>query len=729
MKRWLWVWVLFGLIVQPSMAHGFIVRAVPENRAVLERPPTRVQYWFSESLEREFSAILVRDQTGAILAEGGVSPDNATLLTVSLPRDLPDGAYIVELRPAFASDGHVNAESRVFFVGQEVGGVIGQAADDQAIPLEALWRTLLIGSVTLLFGVFTLYSAVLLPAWGNPQYRAGQLPPRVMTRLNWIVGIALIIAIGANSLALLQQSMVFFNVSLLTVIEQNLWSVVRIGSRFGDIWNARMLLLIIGAGLFAGSLYWRETQPESVRAFWTAKAWLFALILASFSVISHGAGSLLLPWIAIAVDWLHLVGVGFWIGGLMALVLVLRPALSPYQGETRRVALLAVLKRFSPLAFASAIVVTVSGIYSASLWINRPDDLQTSFGGSLLFKIALIALLLAVAAIHRISLQPERFARWHGRFHLSLPIESAIAIGVLAAAGWLTATPIPVPDFAQAEIPAPQASVNIADYTIVQTILPGGPGVNTYDTVITRDGQPVEGLTVELQKVDPNRDFRGEWQPSEGIETGLYVGAGADIDRAGEWWTLIDIRTTDGQLTRAAFQWTITDEAAVIQTQPPGVQQVILLVILSGVLIWVVLPTARRILQAADLNPVSVSLAVGAIGATIVVLAVSTAFVQESQRQFEAAQNPPPTLVNLNLPDQDSLTRGSVLYRDHCATWTPDQSDFRALALRLSTVRDEELFAYTQNGWRSLPACIGQLADLARWDLVNYLRVMAREVD
>jgi putative copper export protein len=546
-----------------------------------------------------------------------------------------------------------------------------------------------------------------------------------MTRLNLIVGFALIVAIGANILALLQQSMVFFNVSLLTVIEQNLWSVVRIGSRFGDIWNARMILLIIGAGLFAGSLYWRETQPESVRAFWTANAWLFALILATFSIISHGAGSLLLPWIAIAVDWLHLIGVGFWVGGLMALVLVLRPALRPYVDEARRVALLAVLKRFSPLAFASAIVVTVSGMYSASLWINEADDLQTTFGASLLFKIALIALLLSVAAIHRITLVPERFARWHGRFQLTLPIESGIAIGVLAAAGWLTATPIPVPDFAQAEIAAPQGSISVNDYTISQTIIPGGPGVNTYDTVITRNGQPVEGLTVVLQKAQPSRDFRGEWQASENVEAGLYVGAGAEIDRPGEWWTVVNLRDQDGQVTRAAFQWTISDEAAVIQTQPPGAQQVILLLILSAVLIWIVLPTVQRILKVADLNPVSVTLAIGAITATILVLLLSTAFVQESQRQFENAQNPPPAIINPTLPDQASLTRGAALYQVHCAEWTPDQADFRALALRLTTVRDEELFRYTQVGWRSLPPCEGELDDPARWDLVNYVRTLA----
>ena len=109
--------------IQPAQAHGYVVRSVPEDRVTLKHPPARLQYWFSEDLEPEFSQISLRNQAGTVLAEGSVDPDNRALLALQVPSDLPDGAYIVDLRPAFASDGHVVAESRVFFVGQEVGGV------------------------------------------------------------------------------------------------------------------------------------------------------------------------------------------------------------------------------------------------------------------------------------------------------------------------------------------------------------------------------------------------------------------------------------------------------------------------------------------------------------------------------------------------------------------------------------------------------------------------------
>src|SRR5688572_5302806 len=58
-------------LVPSTQAHGYIVRSIPEDREALERAPIRVQYWFSEDLEPEFSSITVRDQSGNVVATGG----------------------------------------------------------------------------------------------------------------------------------------------------------------------------------------------------------------------------------------------------------------------------------------------------------------------------------------------------------------------------------------------------------------------------------------------------------------------------------------------------------------------------------------------------------------------------------------------------------------------------------------------------------------------------------
>lgn len=715
------------VIVAPTAAHGYIVRSIPQDREVLQRPPTRVQYWFSEDLEPDFSSLILRDQTGVILATGGVDENNQALMSLRVPTGLPDGAYIVELRPAFASDGHVNAESRVFFVGSEVGGMAG-SSEYTVMPLEIIWRVLLMGSVILLFGTFAVYSFILVPAWGSAEHQTGFLPPRVMNRLKWIVIIGLVVALAANILALLQQSMVFFNTGLAEVLSQNLWSVVRIGSRFGDVWNVRTALLAIMAGLFGFSVYPRNLPPQSVRAFWVANAWLMPLVIGTFSVSSHAAGSLMLPWIGILIDWIHALAVGLWVGGLAALVLVLPAALRPYTGEERRLALLVALRRFSRWAVSAVVVVIATGIYSSLNWLYSPSDLtRTAWGSALLVKIILVAGLMLLGLAHQIVVNPERYSRWSTRLGrvtssaLTLRLEILIAAFTLIAVANLSATPIPQPQPGELP-PIPSANQTVDGLDISLTISPGGVGINTYDTLVTRDSQPLDSLDVRLRMVNPEMDWRGAWHRAEAVDSGLYVVAGADINREGHWLTLVDVSTAEGDMIRAAFDWTITNDARAIESRDPGVLNIAALMGVFVAVIWAMLPLLRRFYRWLDLRPASLAAGVSAIVATTFFIVVGYVMIQQNQADYKAIINPPPQIVNPILPDEESLQNGEALFNDSCTLWRPDSPDVNALKDRLLSVRDEQLFAMVRDGWRALPPCAETLTDEQRWHIVNYLR-------
>lgn len=713
--------------VRPALAHGYLLRSIPEDRAVLERAPARLQYWFSEGLEARFSSLTVRDQAGNIIATGGLAEDNNALLVARLPRSLPHGIYIVDLRIAFASDGHVIAQTRTFSVGQAISQVETGQITTQANGLEVLWRTLVLSSTMLLFGTLVIYQAVLLPAWGNPLHRAGLLPPRVMRRLNTIIFMALVIALLGNILALLQQTMSFFDTDVTQVISQNLWSVTRAATRFGELWNARMLFLGLAAVMFGLSIYWRKEHPDTVRPFWEASAWVMALIIGTFSAGSHAAGSLTLPWLAVFNDWLHALGVGLWVGGLGALALALPVALAPYQGDEQRQALLAALKRFSRLAVACVAVVVTTGLYSATNWIYTPSDMtSTTFGGALILKLLLVGGLLLVGLAHHMALRPERYQKWQGvtrrvsNFIPSLRLEYGLALATLTSAGLLSATPVPIPYFIQDSIPSPSATQIVDDLSISLTITPGGAGVNTYDTLVLRDGQPVDDLSLQLQMVNPERDQRSAWASVENAEGGLYIGAGAEIDRTGKWWSLLDLKLPDGTVKRAAFEWNITVEAAIQQTQPAGLQHLVALCAVIGALGWVVYPGAYRFYRQLDLNPVNVTVVVGAILGTIVLSAAGFIVIQNTQNQFEATLNPPPQNINTVLPDAQSLARGKVLYEQQCVGW--QTINLNTFSERLPRTRDEQLFALTRDGSQDIPACEGTLSDSQRWDVVNFIR-------
>jgi putative copper export protein/methionine-rich copper-binding protein CopC len=713
-----WISALLLLVLlapRPVAAHGYIVRSIPEDRAALERAPARVQYWFSESLEPDFSSITVRDSAGTVVATGGVDERNAALMSARLPTDLPEGAYIAELRLAFASDGHVLVETRVFFVGQASDGVTGVLSSDLPVPLEIVWRAALLSSSTLLLGLFGLYALVLVPAWGNPAHKAGLLPPRVMDRLLRLASLALAVAFSANIVALLQQTMVFFGADLGRVLSESLWNVVRIGTRFGDTWNARMLLLLIVAAGLAASVYFRREQPETVRAFWTAGGWVMMLVMGTFSVASHAAGSPVLPWLALISDWLHMLATGFWAGGAAALALILPIALQPYTGEARRAALLAALRRFSGLAAAGLAVVIASGIYNALNWFSEPDDLPTTYGAALLLKLLLVAPLVVIGAAHHAVLRPERYARWSAltrrmiAFVPTLRLEALLVLIVLGAVGLLSATPPPRPTVQ--EIPPPRAVQTAGEYTLNVTLAPGGPGVNTLDIVVTQNGQPVDDLTVRARMADPSLDMRGAWLDAEGIGDGVYTAADA-IDRAGSWWTIVEI----GGM-RAAFAWDIRAEAAVAQTRDPSLLN---LLALGGVLValgYAIAPSFNRFVARLDLSPTTVTVALGATVATIAVIVVGIWLTAQSGEQYAAQINPPPQVVNNVLPDSQSLARGQAAFASACGWGSGEMAE---LARRLPRLRDEDLYAAVRDGWRGQPAC--SLDEAQRWDVVNYLR-------
>jgi putative copper export protein/methionine-rich copper-binding protein CopC len=706
-----------------------LLRAIPEDRAELERAPARVQYWFSEPLEPAFSAITVRNQAGTVIATGGLSPDDNKLLTARLPARLPDGAYLVELRLAFASDGHLIVDTRVFFVGHALAGVGSAAVSDQAVELEVLWRTLLLTATSLLIGLLTGYALVLVPAWGSPAHRAGRLPPRVMSRLYIIAFLCLGVAVAANILALIQQTMLLFNVDPLRAITEGHWNVVRIGTRFGDTWNWRMLVLAGILAALVASWYVRLTQPELVYPFWIMAAWAAPLIIFTWSIAAHAAGALVLPWIAVLSDWLHGLAVGAWIGSLATLTLILPVALQPYTGENRRQALAAVLGRFSRMALAAAAVVIATGIYNASNWFTEVNDIATPYGGLLGVKLALVVATLAIGGMHHISLRPERYRRWTRIIHLvddfmpTLRLESLLAATAIGLAAWIAATPVPQPALPP-QAPPPGGSATAGELFVNLMVTPGGTGTNTYDIVVTRAGQPVDDLDVRIQFYSPSLERRGERHAAEPAGDGLYVAAGAELARASEWWALVDVSTAAG-IQRAAFVIPIQEGLSVEATKPPSALNVLAL---AGVLIaggWALLPLGRRLTRALHVHPLSLLIGVLALilGAGVVVVGIWLS--DESVRRTEADMYPPPLMINSVLPDAASLARGADLLAEYC-DWEPYADDLHELVERMGRWRDEELFAFTREGWRGLPPCATELTEAQRWDVVNALRALLR---
>ena len=273
-------------------------------------------------------------------------------------------------------------------------------------------------------------------------------------------------------------------------------------------------------------------------------------------------------------------------------------------------------------------------------------------------------------------------------------------------------------------MPSPTATQQIGDLNINLTITPGGPGVNTYDTLVTRNGQPVDGLNIRLQMVNPQRDQRGAWDTTENAENGLYITAGAEINRPGQWWSLLDVTLPDGSIQRVAFDWTITDAASVQQSQPPRPQQFIALALVLVAIGWVLYPSARWVYHRLDLRPAMITVAIAATVGAIIFTIIGVVIIQNTETQYEATLNPPPQVVNAILPDEASLERGKALYDSACPDWkTADQA---RVVERLPRTRDDQLFLATGESWQNFPACNADLSATQRWDIVNFIRTFQR---
>jgi copper resistance protein C len=91
----------------PAWSHAYLVRSTPAARAVVARPPGRVQLWFNERLEPAYSRVSVWDGQAQRVDTGDVevAPAEPTRLSVGVP-PLPAGRYTVRYR-VLSVDGHV----------------------------------------------------------------------------------------------------------------------------------------------------------------------------------------------------------------------------------------------------------------------------------------------------------------------------------------------------------------------------------------------------------------------------------------------------------------------------------------------------------------------------------------------------------------------------------------------------------------------------------------------
>ncbi|MEA2631497.1 MAG: copper transport protein, partial [Chloroflexota bacterium] len=335
-----------------AAAHALPVGSDPAAGATLATGPTAVTITFGERPDSHLSTIEVLDANGNDVSAGPTTVVGSDGLVLTVPlQPLPTGVYTVAWRTVAADDGHVGSGSFAFGIGVTPPAADGTGVEVDGTPVASgstgpavgaiLGRwLLLIGWLGLLGGaVFGLIIARPTAAL----YR-GLLP------VAWSVAVA-----G----------------SLIVVVTQIADSGASpdeiLGSSLGGMILLRGLPLVLaGIGVVLGS----RAPGRTVLAVVALGA---AVALVADVLLGHAAGSA--GPMDVAVQTLHVIAVGLWLGGLAGLLLSVGRRATE---QTARAA-----RRFSWLATIGIGTVALTGTLRAVTEIGTLDGLLASDFGHL----------------------------------------------------------------------------------------------------------------------------------------------------------------------------------------------------------------------------------------------------------------------------------------------------------------------------------------------------------
>ncbi|WP_431990537.1 copper resistance CopC/CopD family protein [Streptomyces albogriseolus] len=386
----------------PASAHAALTGSDPAQGAVVDTAPTRVSLTFSEPVAVGDDSVRVLDPKGERVDKGDPANPSGTTYSVPLVSGLPDGTYTVAYQ-VVSADSHPVAGAFTFSIGapsETTVSVSAQASDDGLVG----W---LYG-----FGRYVSYAGFVVLAGGAAFVLACWAPGARVRAVQRLV-VSGWLALTAATLGLL-------------MLRGSYTTSGRVGDVFdlellGDVLQTKTgaalvsrLLLLAAAALFIAVLFGAyartadaapdhpgdgdggEPDKRDLTLGLALGGTVVAAGLAASWAMSEHASQGLQAGVAMPVDVVHLLAVAAWLGGLTALLVALYRA--PVETPVGRDA----VRRFSRLAFGSVVTLAVTGVYQSwrqlGSWSAFTD---TRYGQLLLVKIALVAVMVAVAFLSR----------------------------------------------------------------------------------------------------------------------------------------------------------------------------------------------------------------------------------------------------------------------------------------------------------------------------------------
>jgi copper transport protein len=396
----------------PVRAHAGLVGSVPADGARLAAAPASVELRFNEPVTP--LRLRLVDASGRTIAGGDRAPAAASeRLVLAVPRDLPDGAYVVAYR-VISADTHPVPGAIAFVVGD------APAAHDHDHGHEhdhdhdhahggGDWQAVsvlvrLVRDAALAVGIGGIFFLVWI---GDP----GRIAPALVACLP-VAALAAVLGAGIAGARALDAA---FPGDLLAA---EVWRVA-LSTSAAD--SAAMLLTALGAAALAAATRGRLAA---------AAALVFAGIGAALTGHAAGAAN---PAFVPAAHAVHVVAALVWLGAFVPLLAAARASDASAAGRLAR--------RFSPVGIAAlaALVAAATAIVAYRLARGGLGE----YGLWLSAKGGLLLALVAIASDNRDRVVPALLAgkdvarAWLAR---NLRIDLALGLGVLAVTAVLVHT-------------------------------------------------------------------------------------------------------------------------------------------------------------------------------------------------------------------------------------------------------------------------------------------------
>ncbi|WP_436494742.1 copper resistance CopC/CopD family protein [Actinokineospora sp. HUAS TT18] len=411
-----------AVIAAPAAsAHAVLVSSTPGGFELLADSPKSVALRFTEPVDVGLAHVrLISPRGGDVTGLGAPAhPEGRTdTVEVRIPETLANGTYTVSWR-VVSADTHPIQGAFTFSVREATAAAPPQAAaGGGAALLYGVARWLATAGFVLLVGTAFVFAV----SWRSK-------------RLRRLAALGAGIAAGGTLAALLLYGP--YASGTLSAITDPAVLGSTLSTRIGISLAARIALL---AGVLVLIRFWAPKRGATVLGG-------AAVLAATWSLVAHGATDSLAA-LTIAVGIVHLTAMSVWLGGLPALILLLRSGDIAAMREG--------VPRFSKAAGISVAIVVATGLYQTWRQVGTVGALfSTAYGWWLLAKVGLVAVILASGAFARrwvrrqygfevVSVTDKRRSKREpdeiGRFQRIVMAEAGLAVVVLAVTASLVAT-------------------------------------------------------------------------------------------------------------------------------------------------------------------------------------------------------------------------------------------------------------------------------------------------